>query len=130
MKGPAGDRAKIPRGFERVPGVFRRAELEPVDKIEPGFHVEPAGVSIDGSEVVAVYRRGRTVARDALAEHAPVSVEVVLPDLPTKGERFMVRYCDVCSRWGRQRTLHICGINWFPKLETLLRDLLQERRAG
>ncbi|HQG03874.1 MAG TPA: hypothetical protein PK838_06080 [Thermoleophilia bacterium] len=43
--------------FVRLPGLFRRWELERV--IEPGtdFHIEEAGTASDGTPLFAVYRR-------------------------------------------------------------------------
>jgi len=44
-------------GFVRLPGLFRRWELEQV--LEPGidFHLEEAGEASDGTPLLAVYRR-------------------------------------------------------------------------
>ncbi|MBK6845568.1 MAG: hypothetical protein IPN32_18755 [Deltaproteobacteria bacterium] len=46
--------------FVRLPGLFRRWELEQV--VEPGtdFHLEEAGNASDGTPLFAVYRRERT----------------------------------------------------------------------
>jgi hypothetical protein len=46
--------------FVRLPGLFRRWELEQV--VEPGadFHLEEAGDASDGTPLFAVYRRERT----------------------------------------------------------------------
>jgi len=43
--------------FVRLPGLFRRWELERV--VEPGtdFHIEEAGDASDGTPLFAVYRR-------------------------------------------------------------------------
>lgn len=43
--------------FLRLPGLFRRWELEQV--LEPGFdfHIEEAGEASDGTPLFAVYRR-------------------------------------------------------------------------
>jgi len=43
--------------FIRLPGLFRRWEIEQV--IEPGmdFHLEEAGATSDGTPLFAVYRR-------------------------------------------------------------------------
>jgi hypothetical protein len=43
--------------FVRLPGLFRRWELERV--LEPGtdFHIEEAGDASDGTPLFAVYRR-------------------------------------------------------------------------
>ena len=45
--------------FIRLPGLFRRWELEQV--LDPGndFHFEPAGEAADGTALFAVYRRER-----------------------------------------------------------------------
>jgi hypothetical protein len=47
-------------GFVRLPGLFRRWEIEQV--IDPGadFHLEEAGDASDGTPLFAVYRRERT----------------------------------------------------------------------
>jgi hypothetical protein len=121
--------AAVPSGFLRIPGLFRRAELEPLDQLEPGYHLVGAGCAPDGGDLVAVYRRDPAVARDVFKERAPVSVEVVLPEMPGL-ERTVVRYCDVCSRWGGRHSVHLCGTNWYPKLETLLSGLAPEGRAA
>ena len=46
--------------FVRLPGLFRRWELEQV--VDPGadFHLEDAGEASDGTPLFAVYRRERT----------------------------------------------------------------------
>lgn len=46
--------------FIRLPGLFRRWEIEQV--VEPGksFHLEVAGDTADGTTLFAVYRRDRT----------------------------------------------------------------------
>jgi hypothetical protein len=119
--------ASAPPGFVRVPGLFRRAELEPVDKLEPGFHVVPAGSAPDGTELVAVFQRDRQARRSAPEEMGPVSVEITLPD---DSGQLIVRYCDVCHRWGGRRSVHLCGVNWHPRLEELLRELAKERQEG
>jgi hypothetical protein len=45
--------------FARLPGLFRRWELEQV--VVPGvdFHLEEAGTASDGTPLFAVYRRER-----------------------------------------------------------------------
>ena len=50
-------RAADPKRHVRLPGLFRRWELERV--IEPGFEyrVEPWGQDASGCELVALYRR-------------------------------------------------------------------------
>ncbi|MGH7296491.1 MAG: hypothetical protein ACRELB_16255 [Polyangiaceae bacterium] len=46
-----------PAQFTRLPGLFRRWEIEQV--LEPGsdFHIEEAGDASDGTPLFAVYRR-------------------------------------------------------------------------
>lgn len=46
-----------PDQFVRLPGLFRRWEIERV--LEPGteFHLEEAGAASDGQPLFAVYRR-------------------------------------------------------------------------
>ena len=46
--------------FVRLPGLFRRWEIEQV--VDPGadFHLEEAGDASDGTPLFAVYRRERT----------------------------------------------------------------------
>lgn len=46
-------------GFARLPGLFRRWEIEQV--VDPGtdFHLEEAGDASDGTPLFAVYRRDR-----------------------------------------------------------------------
>ncbi|NNB92507.1 hypothetical protein HJC10_00410 [Corallococcus exiguus] len=48
--------------FVRLPGLFRRWEIEQV--VDPGvdFHLEKAGESSDGTPLFAVYRRERTTS--------------------------------------------------------------------
>lgn len=48
--------------FVRLPGLFRRWEIEQV--IDPGadFHLEEAGEASDGTPLFAVYRRERTTS--------------------------------------------------------------------
>ncbi len=45
--------------FIRLPGLYRRWELEQV--VNPGadFHLEEAGTASDGTQLLAVYRRER-----------------------------------------------------------------------
>ena len=47
-------------GFIRLPGLFRRWEIEQV--VDPGadFHFEEAGEASDGTPLFAVYRRERS----------------------------------------------------------------------
>lgn len=129
MNAPAREAEVAPPGFVRIPGLFRRAELEPIDKLEPGFHVVGAGSAPDGTELVAVYQRDRGASRGGQPEPGPVSVEIVLPDEDPQRARLIVRYCDVCHRWGERRSVHLCGVNWHARLETLLQELAKEGRA-
>lgn len=48
--------------FVRLPGLFRRWEIEQV--VEPGadFHLEEAGDASDGTPLFAVYRRERAMS--------------------------------------------------------------------
>jgi hypothetical protein len=39
----------------------------------------------------------------------------------------VVRYCDVCRRWGANGSTHLCWRNWHKRLSDLLMDL---SRAG
>ncbi|NVJ26148.1 MAG: hypothetical protein EOO71_11005 [Myxococcaceae bacterium] len=45
--------------YVRMPGLFRRWELEHVVDSEADFNVEPAGCTVDGTELFSVYRRER-----------------------------------------------------------------------
>lgn len=45
--------------YVRMPGLFRRWELEHVIDSAADFNVEPAGSTDDGTELFAVYRRAR-----------------------------------------------------------------------
>ena len=53
-----------PDQFLRLPGLFRRWELEQV--VEPGrdFHLEEAGTTSDGTPLFAVYRREPTSTKE------------------------------------------------------------------
>ncbi|WP_338869338.1 hypothetical protein [Myxococcus stipitatus] len=64
----AGGRSPCPCGecagaqandYVRIPGLFRRWELEHVIDSAADFNVEPAGSTDDGTELFAVYRRER-----------------------------------------------------------------------
>lgn len=46
--------------FLRLPGLFRRWELQDVVEAGPDFHFEKAGTTEDGTPLFAVYRRERT----------------------------------------------------------------------
>ena len=45
--------------FIRLPGVFRRWELNDVIDVGADFHLEDAGEAADGTPLIAVYRRER-----------------------------------------------------------------------
>ena len=45
--------------FVRLPGLFRRWEIEQVVDPEAEFHIEGAGTSFDGTDLFAVYRRDK-----------------------------------------------------------------------
>lgn len=122
---PRTDTFDVPAGFVRVPGLFRRAELEPIDKIEAGFHVVDAGSGPDGDALVVVFQRERPPRRhfDPQAEVVPISVEITLPDAPEGRTQLTVRYCDTCHRWGPRHSVHLCGANWHSRLDHLLHEL-------
>ena len=69
---PAGDLG----AFVRLPGVFRRSEVEEVLIAGAGFHVEHAGAAPPGTELFYVYRRlptgadERPVPRPRGSDHA------------------------------------------------------------
>jgi hypothetical protein len=44
-----------------------------------------------------------------------------LPQPPT-----IVRYCDICRRWGQNNTTHICWRNWTSRLSDVLMQLARE----
>ena len=46
--------------FIRLPGLFRRWELNDVIELGADFHLEDAGEAADGTQLIAVYRRERT----------------------------------------------------------------------
>jgi hypothetical protein len=123
---------QAPAGFVRVPGLFRRAELEPTDKLEAGFHVVDAGTGPDGENLVAVFQREpqRRVLPSTPTEVIPISVEILLPEAPEHRRRLAVRYCDTCHRWGRRRSLHLCGVNWHHRLDHLMREIAAEGRGA
>jgi hypothetical protein len=123
---------EAPAGFVRVPGLFRRAELEPIDKLEAGFHVIDAGTGPDCEALVVVFQReiSKRIAPPTNAEVIPISVEILLPEAPEHRRRLTVRYCDTCHRWGQRRSLHLCGVNWHRQLDHLLRELANESTAS
>ena len=45
--------------FIRLPGLFRRWELNDVVEVGADFHLEDAGDAADGTQLIAVYRRER-----------------------------------------------------------------------
>lgn len=47
--------------FVRLPGLFRRWELEQVIEVGTDFYVEDAGRSADGTPLVAIYHRAHPV---------------------------------------------------------------------
>ena len=49
--------AEQPDEFLRLPGLFRRWEIEQVLDAGHDFHVEEAGTASDGTLLFAVYRR-------------------------------------------------------------------------
>ncbi len=57
MDDPTRDLSGRAEDFVRLPGLFRRWEIEQV--LEPGidFHLEEAGEASDGTPLFAVYRR-------------------------------------------------------------------------
>jgi hypothetical protein len=54
---PKDSENSMPTDFLRIPGLFRRWEIEQV--LEPGadFHLEEAGNASDGTPLYAVFRR-------------------------------------------------------------------------
>ena len=49
--------AEQPDAFLRLPGLFRRWEVEQVLDADHDFHIEEAGTASDGTQLFAVYRR-------------------------------------------------------------------------
>lgn len=49
--------AEEPDEFLRLPGLFRRWEIEQVLDAGHDFHIEEAGTASDGTQLFAVYRR-------------------------------------------------------------------------
>ena len=45
--------------FIRLPGLFRRWELNDVVDVGADFHLEDAGEAADGTQLIAIYRRER-----------------------------------------------------------------------
>lgn len=66
------------------------------------------------------------------------SVEVAVVHCPGDGEgganpgpteaQVIVRYCDICRRWGANGSPHLCGRNWHRRLSDLLIALSREGR--
>ena len=50
--------------FLRLPGLFRRWEIERIIEAGPDFHFEEAGTTTDGTPLFAVYRRDRDADGD------------------------------------------------------------------
>lgn len=50
--------------FTRLPGLYRRWELETVLAPGTAFHLEEAGASSDGTPLFAIYRRERSTPND------------------------------------------------------------------
>ena len=62
---PPGVPVPKPNDFWRIPGLFRRWELQQVVTPGPEFHIEPGGTLTDGTPLFAIYARssqGRQVA--------------------------------------------------------------------
>ena len=49
--------AEAPDEFLRLPGLFRKWEVEQVLDGDHDFHIEEAGTASDGTQLFAVYRR-------------------------------------------------------------------------
>ncbi|WNG39320.1 hypothetical protein F0U61_40890 [Archangium violaceum] len=54
--------SREPDDFIRLPGLFRRWEIDQVADPEADFHLEEAGATSDGTQLFAVYRRERAPA--------------------------------------------------------------------
>lgn len=52
----------LPEGFERIPGLYRRWEVELVLKAGQDLHLEDAGTAADGTPLLAVYQRAAKTA--------------------------------------------------------------------
>ena len=50
--------------FIRLPGLFRRWELNAVVELGADFNLEDAGEAADGTQLIAVYRRERRSPRN------------------------------------------------------------------
>lgn len=63
------------------------------------------------------------------------SVEVAIVHCPGDGpdrgpteKPVIVRYCDICRRWGKNGSTHLCWRNWRQRLSDLLLDLRRDGR--
>ena len=54
--------------FIRLPGLFRRWELNDVIELGADFHLEDAGEAADGTQRIAVYRRERRSTRNTTTD--------------------------------------------------------------
>lgn len=62
--------------FVRLPGLFRRWELNDVIELGADFHLEDAGEAADGTQLIAVYRRERrSTQTDRSTTHNPNTKE-------------------------------------------------------
>ena len=50
--------------FIRLPGLFRRWEIEQIIDVSADFHFEDAGTYCDGTPLVSVYRRDHPSERE------------------------------------------------------------------
>lgn len=57
--------------FIRLPGLFRRWELNDVVELGADFHLEDAGEAADGTQLIAVYRRERRSPHDTTSDSSP-----------------------------------------------------------
>ena len=57
-----GNRDEDAREFVRVPGLFRRWEIEQVLESGADYHLEEAGTASDGTKLFAVFRREEELA--------------------------------------------------------------------
>jgi len=57
--------AEQPDEFLRLPGLYRRWEIEQVLDAGHDFHIEEAGTASDGTQLFAVYRRERNPREEA-----------------------------------------------------------------
>jgi len=57
--------AEQPDEFLRLPGLYRRWEIEHVLDAGHDFHIEEAGTASDGTQLFAVYRRERNPREEA-----------------------------------------------------------------